>query len=181
MNIFDEKFKEIFYSQLVSVTGGLITGTLLAVYTNNLLLIPGMLIILPGFLEMRGNISGSLAARLTAGMFLGIVNPNRIKTKIVIGNVIASFVLAVLISLFLGLVAFVFNFFVFSFFTPKIILLPLIAGVVANAIEIPITIFFTFYLFKKNHDPNNIMGPFLTSTGDITSVLSLVLVAMVML
>ncbi|MEM4336185.1 MAG: magnesium transporter [Candidatus Anstonellales archaeon] len=181
MDILDDKFKEIFYSQLVSIIGGLIAGTLIAVYANNLLLIPGMLIILPGFLEMRGNISGSLAARLTAGMFLGVVKPNRIRTKIVGGNVVASFILAIIVSLFLGLVAFAFNLFVLNLFWPKIIFLPLIAGIIANAIEIPITIFFTFYLFRRGHDPNDIMGPFITSTGDITSVLSLLFVAMVIL
>ncbi|MEM2948426.1 MAG: magnesium transporter, partial [Candidatus Anstonellales archaeon] len=101
--------------------------------------------------------------------------------KIVGGNVVASFILAIIVSLFLGLVAFAFNLFVLNLFWPKIIFLPLIAGIIANAIEIPITIFFTFYLFRKGHDPNDIMGPFITSTGDITSVLSLLFVAVVIL
>ena len=158
----------------------MISGTILAVYTDNILLIPGMLILLPGFLEMRGNISGSLAARLTSGLFLGIVNPKKIKSKIVKGNVIASFLLVLLISFILGLIAFLFNYFAFSIYTPNLILIALIAGVIANIIEIPISLFFTFYFFRKGHDPNNIMGPFVTTTGDITSILAL-LIAMVIL
>ena len=158
----------------------MISGTILAVYTDNILLIPGMLILLPGFLEMRGNISGSLAARLTSGLFLGIVNPKKIKSKIVKGIVIASFLLVLLISFILGLIAFLFNYFAFSIYTPNLILIALIAGVIANIIEIPISLFFTFYFFRKGHDPNNIMGPFVTTTGDITSILAL-LIAMVIL
>jgi len=180
MRFIDENFKEIFSFQIISLIGGMISGTILAVYTDNILLIPGMLILLPGFLEMRGNISGSLAARLTSGLFLGIVNPKKIKSKIVKGNVIASFLLVLLISFILGLIAFLFNYFAFSIYTPNLILIALIAGVIANIIEIPISLFFTFYFFRKGHDPNNIMGPFVTTTGDITSILAL-LIAMVIL
>lgn len=176
MNIFDKKFKEIFFSQIISIFGGLTAGILLAVYTDNLLLVPGMLILLPGFLEMRGNISGSLAARLSSGLFLGVVNPKGMKTKIIKGNVLASFVLAFVASLVLGIVAFFFNFIVSGIFTPKIIFIPLVAGLLASVIEIPLTLFFTFYLFRRGHDPNDIMGPFVTSTGDMTSIISLLIV-----
>jgi mgtE-like transporter len=180
MRIFDKDFKEIFSSQMVSIIGGLIAGTILSLYTDQALLIPGMFILLPGFLEMRGNISGSFTSRLSSGLFLGVIKPNIKKTKIIKGNLLASFFLAIFVSLTLGLVAFLFNFFVFQISTPKIILVPLIAGIISNAIEIPLTLFATFYLFRKGHDPNNIMGPFVTSTGDITSIVSL-LVALVIL
>jgi mgtE-like transporter len=178
MEIFDKKFKEIFSSQMVSIFGGLFAGTILAIYTNKLFLIPGMLILLPGFLEMRGNISGSLAARLTSGMYLGFVNPKRPKTKIIKGNTVASFMLAIIVSFALGLLAFIFDYLIFGTITLKILFIPLIAGILANMIEIPLTLFFTFYLFKRGHDPDDIMGPFVTSTGDITSVLSLVIVVL---
>jgi len=180
MEIFDSDFREIFSSQVVSIIGGLIAGTILAIYTDQILLIPGMLILLPGFLEMRGNISGSSAARLTSGLFLGIIKPNKFRTKVIKGNMLASFALAIAVSLVLGIIIFLFNFFALHAFTLKIILLPLIAGIIANAIEIPMAIFVTFYLFRKGHDPNNIMGPFVTSTGDIVSIVAL-LISMVII
>jgi len=176
MNIFDAKFKEIFSTQIISIFGGLIVGVLLVIYTDNILLIPGMFVLIPGFLEMRGNISGSLAARLSSGLFLGFIKPGRMNTKTVKGNVLASFFLASVVSLTLGLVVFLLNYAIFGIFMPKVILIPFIAGIIANAIEIPLTLFFTFYIFKKGHDPNNIMGPFVTSTGDITSIVSLLIV-----
>jgi len=180
MEIFDKTFKEILTSQFVSVICGLIAGTMLAIYTDKILLIPGMLILLPGFLEMRGNISGTFASRLSSGMFLGVINPKKTKTKLTKGNMLASFILVIAVSLVLGTIAFMFNFFVFNSFTPSIILLSLIAGIIANIIQIPLTLFTTFYLFRKGHDPNNIMGPFVTSTGDITSIVSL-LIALVII
>ena len=175
MAVFDKNFKEVLTSQLVSIGGGTIAGTILAAYTNKLLLIPGMLILLPGFLEMRGNISGSFSARLTSGLFLKIVKPQFKKTKIISGNLLSSSILAVVVSFILGLTAFLFNYFVTGIITPKIIAIPLIAGILANAVEIPLTLFMTFYLFKKGHDPDNVMGPFVTSTGDITSIAALLI------
>ncbi len=175
MGLFDSNFREILSSQLVSVAGGLVAGAILAAHTGTLLLLPGMLILLPGFLEMRGNISGSFASRLSSGLFLGVINPNRFSTKLIRGNLAASFFLAVIVSFMLGLLAFAFNYFVIGIFTPKMIIIPVLAGAIANAIEIPLTLFFTFYFFRKGHDPNNIMGPFVTSTGDITSIVALVI------
>lgn len=179
MKIFDSNFKELLPSELVSIIGGLAAGTVLAVYTDKLLLLPGMLILLPGFLEMRGNISGSFASRLSSGLFLGVINPKKKDTKLIKENLLSSFILAIIVSLALGCIAFLFNYFVFHIVTTKIIILPIIAGMIANAIEIPLTLVTTFYLFRKGHDPNNIMGPFITSTGDITSILALLLTLLI--
>lgn len=176
--IFDKSFKEILCSQIVSIFCGLFAGGILVLYTKNILLIPSMLIILPGFLEMRANISGPLASRISSGLFLGIVNSQmRAKTnrKIVQGNILASVLLTIIACLFLGLLAFFMNYFIFKIYMPRIIFVLLFAGLIANVIELPITLFITFFLFQKGHDPNNIVGPFLTSLGDITSIVALLI------
>lgn len=175
MNIFDKNFKEILSTQIVSIAGGLIAGTILAAYTKQIFLIPGIFVILPGLLEMRNNLSGSFAARLSSGLFLGVVNPNKLNTKATRGNFMASFLLALVTSIALGLIAFLVNIIFFHTNTPIIILIPIITGLIANAIEIPMTLVLTFYFFKKGHDPNNIMGPFITSIGDIISIVSLLI------
>jgi mgtE-like transporter len=180
MGLFDKGFEEIFSSQMFSIAGGIIAGVLLAAYVDKIILIPGMLILLPGFLEMRGNISSSLASRLSSGMFLGVVNPGKIWTKITKGNLLASFFLVIVVSVTLGIMAFLFSLFILGMAVPGIILLSLTAALIANAIEIPLTVAFTFYLFRKGHDPNNVMGPFVTTTGDLTSVVAL-LIALVII
>lgn len=174
-SLFDSNFREILTSELVSIAGGLIAGSLLAWYTDQLILLPGMLILLPGFLEMSGNISGSFSSRMSSGLFLKVIKPNRIKTHIIKGNLLASFFLALVISLTLGILAFVFNYFFLGIVTWKIIVIPIIAGVIANAIEIPLTLVTTLYLFKKGYDPNNIMVPLVTSTGDVISIVALLI------
>lgn len=178
--LIDRNFREIFFSQIVSIVSGILAGIFLATYTDTLLLIPGIFILIPGFLEMRGNISGAFSARLSSGLFLRVVKPYGFGAKIVKGNLFASFLLAVIVSFVLGLIAFVITFLLFKVVVIKLLFIPVIAGILANAVEIPLALIATFYLFSKGHDPNNIMGPFITSTGDVVSVLALIIALVVL-
>ena len=180
MQIFDKTFKEIISAQTIPLIGGLLAGTILAFFTDQLILIPGLLIILPGFLELRGSVSGSIASRLSSGLFLKAINPRHVPKSIIRGNVLASFFLVTLVSFFLGLIALLATFLLTKIFVWKLLFLPVLAAIIADIIETPITMFLTLYFFRKGHDPNNIMGPFITSTGDLTSVLALVLVILLL-
>lgn len=171
MYLFDKDFKEIFFSQIISVIGGLIAGTVLAIYSNKLLIIPGILLLIPSFLEMRGSISGTLFSRISSGLFLGVIKTNRYNTKIVKGNAVSSFVLSIIVSIILGFIVFLFNYYILGVFYIWVVFLPILAAIISSIIDIPIVFISTFYLFKKGHDPNNIMGPFITSTGDVISVI----------
>jgi mgtE-like transporter len=138
-------------------------------------MIPALLILFPGFMEMRGNISGTLSARLSAGLHVGAFKKEYDKNKIVKGNAVASMVLVILLSLVLGLVAYYVSTEFFGITNANIIIVALVAGILSNVIEVPLTIFITFWLFRHGHDPNNIMGPYVTTAGDIISVVSLLI------
>ncbi|HLC92619.1 MAG TPA: magnesium transporter [archaeon] len=169
----DKNFHDILYSQLFSVAAGLLAGLALFSYKQELFLLPGLLILLPGFLEMRGSISGSFASRISSGLFLGVISHEKLNTRLIRSNLIASFALALLVSFALGTIASLFTFFFSGAIYLEIIVIAVLAGLIANAIEIPIALFSTFYLFRKGHDPNNVIGPFILSTGDLVSILSL--------
>jgi mgtE-like transporter len=169
------EFEEIFVSELISVTGGIIAGTMLALAVDKLALIPGILILMPGFLEMRGNISGSLAARLSTALHLKLINGDKHSRRMLHSNVWSAFMLGILVSAFLGLVAYVGTLLFFKISYPKIIIVALAAGIISNMILIPITTRTTIWLYRHGHDPDNIMGPYITTLGDIVSVASLLL------
>src|SRR3989344_5202118 len=132
-------FLEILSGQFVSVTGGLVAGSLLAFYTNKILLIPGLLVLIPGFFEMRGSISGSLSARLSSALHLGTLSPEARNNKLLRSNIISSWIIVVLVSLILGIVAYLAIWFFFHIQEPSIILVALIAAIVSNIIVIPLT------------------------------------------
>jgi mgtE-like transporter len=170
---FWKDFDEILTAEMASTAGGLVAGTLLAFITDKIELIPALLIFLPGFLEMRGNISGSLAARLSSGLFLGAERPRLRRNRILRGNVTAALSLALVVSVILGVVAFFANMAFFGVYDFRIVYIALIAGLLSNVVEVPIAVLTTFWLFRHGHDPNNIMGPYVTTTGDISSIIAI--------
>ena len=174
--IMHSEVREMFSAQILSISGAVIAGVVLAAMTDKLYLVPGLLILLPGFLEMRGSISGSLASRLSSGLFLGAVKPKIENNSVLKGNIIASIILVVITSLVLGLLAYGVGLYFFGITSMKIIYVALVAGLLSNAIQIPLTIFTTFWFFRRGYDPNNVMGPYTTTAGDIISVISLYMV-----
>lgn len=166
----DKDAKEIFAAEFVSITGGLVAGTLLAFIVDKVYLIPGMLILIPGFLEMRGALGGSLASRISSGLFLGVIKP-RFGGSLIKSNIIATALLIILSSLILGIFAYLANNYFFGIESTKIILVSVIAGAV-SIIMTPLTVYTTLFVFRRGHDPNNIMGPYITTLGDIMSVVA---------
>lgn len=172
------EFEEILFIEFISVTGGVLAGALLAHFLDKIALIPGLLILLPGFLAMRGNIAGSLAARLGAALHLGLLQHRKRHWFMHVNN-LAAFTLGVIASLFLGVVAYAGTALFFKVSAPQIILVALIAGVIANIVMIPLTTRAAVWLFRQGHDPDNIMGPYITTVGDIVSVLALVVAILI--
>jgi len=172
MNPHDD-FKEIFLAQIISITGGLIGGLILAFVTDKIELVPALFILVPGFLEMKNSNSGSLSARLSSGLFLDALKPKLKNQRLLRSNIIASFILVIIVSILLGIISYGIGYLIFGITSTKIIIIAFIAGILSNLIEIPLNVFFTFWIFRKGHDPNNIMGPYITTIGDIISFVCL--------
>lgn len=166
-------FKEISAGQFISITGGLIAGIILASLEKDLLLVPGLLILIPGFLEMKGNVNGSLASRLSSALHMGHIKPQIRNTPFLRENVLASFLLVILIGFVLGIVSFIATYIYFKVFYIKIIYISLITAFISTFLSIPTTIMTCFWLFRNGHDPDNIMGPYVTTTGDVISMMAL--------
>ena len=175
----DRDFREIFTSQFIAITGGIIAGIFLLSITNKLELVPGLFVLIPGFLEMHGNIFGSLAARLVTLLHIKHIKPKLEHNRLVWINILASVFLLIIVALFLGIAAYLLNLYIFKSNTPILILISLIAAVIAIIVELPITVFSTFWLYKNGYDPDDIMGPYITTIGDVVSILSLFIVMLV--
>ena len=194
--LFDKDFKEITVTQFVSLTGGLMAGTILSTFSNNLLIVPGLFVLYPGFLALKGEIHGSLSARLSSALHIGDVKvapllnkyesnksvnirelsqKDKKKTRhILFDNIVASLLLGVFVSILLGIAAYAVVYFIFKINNPDIILLSILAAAIANLVMIPFTIYSTLWVYKHGYDPDNIMGSYITTVGDVVGVLSLV-------
>ena len=114
------------------------------------------------------------------------LHTKKIKPKLEINsflkeNVSADIFLTIIVSGVLGIVAYAITYVIFKINNPEIILVSLLAAVLAMAITIPITVISTFWLFKHGYDPDDIMGPYITSIGDVASIIALLIAVMVIL
>ncbi len=177
--LIDRDFREIFASGFISITGGIIAGTFLLSMVDKIYMLPGLFILLPAFLEMHGNIFGSLAARLGMLLHTKHIKPRIEHNKILNINIWSSIFLTLIVSLFLGVVSYLLNLFIFKTDSPVLIFVVLLAAIVTLIVELPLTIIITFWLFRKGYDPDDIMGPYITTIGDIISIISLLIVMVV--
>jgi mgtE-like transporter len=168
-------FREMLGAELLSVTGGAIAGVLLALAKDELLLVPGIFILLPGFLGMRGNIAGTMAARLANALHLHELSVKTRHARLVRDNYFASTLLALVVAAALGTIATLATRWLFGIAEPELILIAVLAALISNIILLPATWLATAWLFRQGYDPNNIMGPYVTTVGDIVSTASLIL------
>lgn len=170
----DRDFREILTAEFISVTGGIFGGLLLSFLISNLEAIPALLILLPGFLEMRGNIAGTLSARLGTDLHLKKISKTLKESSILKENLLATLFLAIFVSLIIGVFAYLVTYYLFGINKINIIFISLIASIFALVLEIPLTVITTFFLFKHGYDPDDIMGPYVTTIGDVFSILALI-------
>lgn len=175
----NKEFLEISVTEIISVTGGIIGGSLLAVLKDQLFIIPGLIILMPGFLEMRGSVFGTLAARISTGLNLGTIDNKKKINRPLMENILASLLLSLIASFTLGLISYLAIMIFFNTNFPLIILVSVLAAIISSIILLPSTIIAAFWLYNHNYDPNNIIGPYVTTTGDIVSIVSLLLAVLI--
>ncbi len=169
--------KEGLIALLICAIGDLIAGIILGKMTFFLETFPGLLVIIPGAIGMRGNIFSSFASRLSTNLHIGIISPKFELSEELNHNIFASFVLTLVLSLFLGIVAKLMCLLLHyhSMSLIDFILICVIAGIISNLIMLPITMVVSFKSFQNGWDPDNITSPIIAAFGDLFTLPAIIL------
>ena len=161
--------KESLIALLICAIGDLCAGVILGKMTFFLETFPGLLVVIPGAIGMRGNIFGSFASRLSTNLHIGIISPEFEFSEQLNYNIFASFVLTMVLSLFLAIVAKILCILLHqpSMSIIDFMLICVIAGLISNLIMLPITMFISFKSFEYGWDPDNITSPIIAAFGDL--------------
>lgn len=165
----DNVIKEGLIALLICAVGDLIAGIILGKMTFFLETFPGLLVVIPGAIGMRGNIFGSFASRLSTSLHIGLISPEFEFSEDLNNNIFSSFVLTLVLSIFLGVVAKIFCILLNSpsMSVVDFVLICTIAGLISNLIMLPITMFVSFKSFEHGWDPDNITSPIIAAFGDL--------------
>jgi len=157
--------------------GGIVAGSALGIMIDLIQKIPGLIVVIPAIIAMRGNISTAFGSRLGSAYHLGIIDADNMWNEELKQNIIGSIILSFLISLIIGILAFITTVILFGTYVDlgilaiKLIFIVLIAGLISALILTLLTIIIIYLVFKRGYDPDNITGPALATFGDIITIL----------
>lgn len=183
MEYFNRIVRESVPILLLLLLGELIAGVILSNGELKLSQIPGLLILLPAILSLRGNVSSALGSRFGSYMHLGLVEPevkfSTFKKPIVKQNIYASLVLNLSMSLALGVFAYLVALMtgIMAANLGMLVFIAVIAGFLSGFFLVFLTIFLAVFTSSKGMDPDNVLTPSVATIGDIFTVLFLFLVA----
>jgi len=170
-NYLKSNFKDLHetsFALLLTTFGNLITGYFMGVYSSNLALIPALLILIPGAIDMRGNIFGAFGSRLGSYLHLGQIEPYFKRTKLLDQNILSSFSLSFFMSLLLAFTSSIFAKILnipYSFI--DLSLISLFAGLISGFIMVILTVLTAFLTYRRGWNPDNLTSPLITLFGDI--------------
>lgn len=165
--------------ELIATVGGVVAGIIFSGMTTELEMIPGLIVIYPGVLGLRGNISSTLGSRLGSAIHMGLItgfdrhNPEL--TNNIYGSLILSFITAVLLGFLGHFITLALGFESAGAF--RLILICVISAMASAVILSFVAVLLAIGMFRFGFDPDNVVTPSIATIGDIVSMLMLFLSA----
>ena len=173
----DAVLKESLIALSICAVGDLCAGIILGNMEFFLKTYPGLMVIIPGAIGMRGNIFGSFGSRLSTHLHIGTLSPEFKRSEILSENITASLILTMVLSILLAVIAkgvcIAFGFKSISIY--DFVLISFIAGLISTIIMLPITMFISLKSFEGGWDPDNITTPFIAAVGDFFTLPAIIL------
>jgi mgtE-like transporter len=161
----------------LSTAAGFVAGLILGSITGTLELLPGLLVLIPASVGMRGMIFGAMGARLGTGIAAGVFEPTLRRGSLLGQNVEVAIISAVLSSFYLAgmakLVASSFGEDTISFW--DLVTISVVGGVIASAVILVVTVVLSVQSFRRGWDLDAVSTPMVTAIGDMVTLPALFL------
>jgi mgtE-like transporter len=163
--------------------GEIFAGRLLGGMSSLLLDHPGIIVLIPALIGLKGNVDITLGSRLGSAIHLGLISSGNIWNKEMRENVSAAFVLTVVMTIIAGVLAYVTSLLIGleSAGLVQLVVIALTAGVVSGLILIMITIGIIFLSVKFEFDPDNVTAPSIATLGDVITIINIFIFAFLFL
>jgi len=165
--------------ELLATVGGVIAGIIFSRMTSELEMIPGLIVIYPGVLGLRGNISSTLGSRLGSAIHMGLITDidrnNPELTNNISGSLLLGFIMAILLGFLGHFVTLALGFESAGAF--KLILICVISALTSGVILSFVAVLLAIGMFRFGFDPDNVVTPSIATIGDIVSMFMLFLSA----
>ncbi|MGD0817295.1 MAG: magnesium transporter [Methanomassiliicoccales archaeon] len=170
-----------FIGLVISSIGDLAAGATLGFMTDTLALLPGLMILIPPAIGMRGNIFGALGSRLGTAMHVGTFEMSLKRGSMLRQNLEASLLLTMVMSFLMGVMAKVISVAlgVNSISIEDFVFISVLGGALAGLVIVLINILVASIGYRRGWDIDNISAPIITAAGDIVTLPMLFIAALI--
>ncbi|MEW6592780.1 MAG: magnesium transporter [Candidatus Hadarchaeota archaeon] len=139
--------------------------------------LPGLIIMVPPLLGLRGNIGGALASRLGTGLNAGLIRPRLRWSKEIKANIISSILISFLAAASIGFISYGANLLTGSLTIglQSLLFIAIIAGTLSGLILSLLTTVVSVFTYVHGWDPDNVTAPMMATIGDFTMIASIYL------
>ncbi len=179
-----DAYREALPSLAASAVGGLVAGVVLGGMRAEFRAVPGLLVLVPALLATRGNVYGSLGARLATGLHQGLVTPQvRDADDRLYRAVAAAISNGLLASVFAAVLAFVALTVLGNSPAPlgTLVGIALLAGLLSGVVLSVTVVVVVFAGYRRGYNPDTLVGPIVTTAGDVFGVAFLLLAVRIVL
>lgn len=179
-----EAYRETLPVLILSAVGGLFAGLVLVGMEAELAAIPGLLVLVPALLATRGNVYGSLGARLGSALHQGLIEPtlgvgdDRLNAAVgaaLANGVLVSGVAALLAVAVLTLLSRP----VTGLWT--LLAIALLAGLISGLLLTVAVVTVVLVGYRRGLNPDTLAGPVVTTTGDVVGIATMLIAARLVL
>lgn len=157
---------------VVASMGNLVAGVTLGSITGTLELLPGLMVLLPAAIGMRGNIFGALGSRMGTSIHSGLFEASRRRGGVLQQNVYAATVLTFAVSLLLAVLAKILSsaFGIESITVIDFAVISILGGVLSSIVVGAFTAGLAVQAYRRGWDLDSVAAPLVTAVGDVVTI-----------
>jgi len=153
----------------LSTAASFVAGLILASITHTLSVLPGLLVLIPAAVGMRGTIFGAIGARLGTASAAGTFEANLKRGGVLAQNVEVAFVTTFTSSLWLAALAKVatsaFGESSISFW--DLVTISVVGGFLGSVLILLVTLLLSVVSYRRGYDLDSVATPMVTALGDM--------------
>ncbi len=167
-----------FVALLISSGGDLVTGVTFATISNTLALLPGLVVLIPAAIGMRGNVFGGLGSRLGTMIHTGTFRiSGRVDTEVgqnmsaaILSSLSTAALLAVLAKLMCEMLVGGTSISIADFMVVSVV-----GAILSSIVVLVLTVAVAGFCARRDLDLDNVAAPIVTAAGDMVTLPSLFL------
>jgi mgtE-like transporter len=166
----------------LSTLAGFVAGLTLAHLTGRLDRLPGLIVLIPAAVGMRGTIFGAMGARLGTASAAGLFEPAMNRDGVLYRNVEVALLTTLTSSLWLALLAKIASaaFGGESISIWGLVTISVLGGILGSLVILAVTIGLSTLSFRRGWDLDSVSTPMVTALGDTVTLPTLFLASLVL-